>query len=363
MEQTKRNWWPLVIVGVLIVIVVILAVLPKNSLPKENIKIGAVLPLSGVGAYTGIEMKKGMEMCNPGNINFVFEDSFSTPQQGISAYNKITKIDKVDVSILSISQVVAAILPIAKENKDFVIASGVTAADVGKNGGDTVFRYFVDGYVAAKFIAKSMFQKDVQSIGLIYLQDEFGMTYKKGLEDSAKDAGVTVYAEAIRQTDVDFSTIVTKLKEKGIQSILVVAYDKQTLQAVKQVKEFNLNIPIFTGWMMWMMADGRLQKGTESLLDSVYFPSPSFFLQGNEKAKMFNKNYSEKYGLGSNIFAAIGCDLSILIGENNLNNYQKLLNLKSFEGTNGKMVQEEYGEFYLPLKMVRFVDGNLEVIK
>lgn len=347
----KKSAW---IVFVIVVVILAIAYLNKSTNNLTAIKVGAVLPLSGATSYFGEEMKKGMEVCNPGNLSFVFEDSFATAQQGISAYNKVTKIDKVDATIVAMSSVVPAILPIAKENKDFVIASVVSAADVGKIGGDSVFRYFTDGYTDAKVISAKMAEKGFKNIGMMQLKNELGETYKRGIEDYAKENGMKVYIETFLPTDTDYSTSLSKLKQNNVDAILVVAMAPQTLQVIKKIKELGLNVGLFTGWMM---ADPTIQKGNEIVLDGVYSPSPYFLLGQSEEAKVFNDLYKAKYNNVSNIYAAIGCDLSKMIGENNLKSYTDLESIKTFKGVNGEIPQSEFGEFYFPLKMTQFVGG------
>jgi hypothetical protein len=76
------------------------------------------------------------------------------------------------------------------------------------------------------------------------------------------------------------------------------------------------------------------------------------------EVKDFNDMYKIKYNASANIYAAIGCDLSKMIGENNIRNYAQLESLKIFKGVNGEIPQEQYGEFYFPLKMTQFINGK-----
>ena len=138
MQKQNKIYLGIGIVAVLLIATII--IFSNQQKNDETIKIGAILPLSGYGTYMGLEMQKGMDMCNPGNIQYIYEDSAGLATTGVMAYNKLNNVNNVDLTIVGLSTVVPAILPIAKENKDFVIATIVTAKDVGKTGGDTVFR-------------------------------------------------------------------------------------------------------------------------------------------------------------------------------------------------------------------------------
>jgi branched-chain amino acid transport system substrate-binding protein len=355
--MTKKIIW--IIIAAIVVILVAWGITRNtDNVSGEKIKVGAVLPLSGATAYFGEEMKKGMEMCNPGNLEYVFEDSVGTPQQGISAYNKLTRIDKADVTVVGMSTVVPAILPIAKENKDFVITTIVTAADVGKNGGDTVFRYYIDGAVIGEIIANSMLKKDVKKVGVLYVQNEYGETYKNGAVDFLNSKSILVYPESFLATDTDFSTAILKLKQQGVDSVLVVAYDKQTLQIVSKIKDSNLGVDIYNAWM-WSDAD--LAKNTK-ILEGVIMPRSEYLFGSSDKTMKFDQEFKAKFGVQSNQYGSIGCDLSKLIGENNINTAEKLSNLKKFSGVNGEITQAENGEFYFPVKMIQYIGGKTAVL-
>jgi len=166
---------------------------------------------------------------------------------------------------------------------------------------------------------------------------------------------LTVYTETFLPTDTDYSTSLSKLKQNKVESILVVGMAPQTLQIIKRIKELGLKADIFTGWMM---ADPTIQKGNEVTLDGVYSSSPYFLLGLSGEVKSFNEAYTVKYNKPSNIYAAIGCDLAKMIGDNNLKSYEQLESLKTFTGVNGEIPQSEFGEFYLPLKMTQFIGGK-----
>jgi branched-chain amino acid transport system substrate-binding protein len=345
----KKIVWAVVVI---VVVVLIGWGMVKNTktVDGEKIKVGAVLPFSGNSAFYGDEIKKGMEMCNPGNLEYVYEDSVGSPATGISAFNKITQIDKVDVTIVGMSTVVPAILPIAKDKKDFVIATMVTAADVGKTGGDTVFRYYSDGYKAAQVISDSMVKYGAKNIGILYVQNDFGETYKKGAEDFLKNKDVVIYPESFLATEVDFSTSLLKLKQNKVDAIMIVAYDKQTLQIITKIKDLKLEADVFSAWM-WN--DSDFEKNPE-IFNGVY-AARSYFLSGSgDKVVNFKTDFMAKYNSIPSQFAAIGCDLAILLGENNIRTPEQLTSLESFNGINGKIIQAEYGEFDFPIQVIQY---------
>lgn len=352
-----KKWLWVLLVIVVILVVVLLVINPRELAGK--IKVGVVMPLSGTSAFFGEQFKKGMEMCNPGNLEYFYEDSLGAAATGVTAYNKATQIDKVDVTIVGMSTVIPAILPIAKQNKDFVIATFVTAADIGKIGGESVFRYYVNGYGGGQTIAESMVKRGVKNVGIIYVQNEYGEAYKNGAADLLKNKNISVSLESILATEVDPSTSLLKLKQKGVDSILVVAYDKQTLQIVSKIKELKFAGDVYGAWM-W--GDKDLNTNSQAL-EGIIIPRSLYLFGSNEKAVKFNNMMKEKFNSEGNQWVAIGCDLSMLIGENNVDTFEKMKKLKSFNGINGEIKQAEYGEFAFPVKMVQYKGGVVSALE
>jgi len=326
---------------------------------EGKIKVGIVMPLSGPQAYLGAEMQKGLEICNPGNIVYIFEDCEGIASKGVSAFNKLNSIDNVDLTIVGLSTIVPAILPIAKDEKKFVITTITTASEVGKRGGDTVFRFYLDGENAAKTLADSMIKNEASKAGIFYVQNEFGQTYAKAAQLFFESNEIPVYKDSFQATELDFSTQITKLKNNKVDSILVIAYDKQSLQIISKLKESGIEAKIFTAWM-WHDND---YKNNPIILEKVYTTRSAYLFSSGTKALNFNQEYKSKYDSQGSQFSAIGCDLSNLIGNNQIDTAEKMNNLNNFSGINGEIIPKEFGEFNFPIKNIQFSDENTNTLE
>ncbi len=147
--MTKKQ----LIIGAAIVIVLAAfacACLDKQPTESEEIKIGAVLPLTGDGAKYGQSAKSGLDLAveeinaNGGIkgkfINVIYEDTKMEPKEGTSAVLKLLTIEKVPAIIGAMaSSVTLAIAPIAEENK-VVLLSPVSSSPLITDAGDYIFR-------------------------------------------------------------------------------------------------------------------------------------------------------------------------------------------------------------------------------
>src|SRR3972149_8364316 len=108
------------------VISLILPILFAATLYAQDLKIGAILPLSGDAASWGEAGKEGIELAidevnGKGGINgkkvaIIYEDTQAQPEKGASAMLKLTSIDKVPAVIGDIvSATTLAAAPIAEK--------------------------------------------------------------------------------------------------------------------------------------------------------------------------------------------------------------------------------------------------------
>ncbi|MCK4458341.1 MAG: ABC transporter substrate-binding protein [Methanosarcinales archaeon] len=145
-----------ILIGVVLFLAVIAGACLQDTQPDE-IRIGAILPLTGEAAEYGEDAKLGIDLAveeinaaggiNGKRIQVVYEDSQATPSQGVSAIQKLTTVDKVPVIIGAMaSSVTLAIAPIAEENK-VVLLSPASSAPQITEAGDYIFRTeFSDAY-------------------------------------------------------------------------------------------------------------------------------------------------------------------------------------------------------------------------
>ena len=91
----------------ILIIVGIVVAFPNNK--QDDVKIGAILPLSGDYSIIGTEIKNGMELAkyeiamDGFDVNIIYEDDESfLPRAVVNAANKLVNIDKVDVALTAI---------------------------------------------------------------------------------------------------------------------------------------------------------------------------------------------------------------------------------------------------------------------
>jgi branched-chain amino acid transport system substrate-binding protein len=245
---------------------------------SAQIKIGAAGPLTGSNASFGAQLQKGAEQA-VADINakggvlgkkLVLEmgDDACDPKQAVSVANKFASdgVVFVDGHFCSSSSI-----PASKVYTDEGILMMTPASTNPKFTDDGAWNLFRDcgrddqqGAVAGAFMAK-----EFKGRKIAILHDN--TAYGKGLADETKKnlnkAGVqealyTAYVPGER----DYSALVSRLKQAGIDVIYIGGYYTETGLILKQAKEQGMNVTVVGGDALvtnefWQIT-GNLGEGT-----------------------------------------------------------------------------------------------------
>jgi branched-chain amino acid transport system substrate-binding protein len=302
-----------IILGIIIVILIILVAAFYKPVPKETIKIGAILPLSGGAAAYGEQVKNGIDLAlekNPNSrINLVYEDSQCDSKESVSAYNKLVAIDGIKIIIGDFcSSSTLSITPLAEKDHVILITPGAAAEKI-TNGG-YVFRNHVlitqkTGLLATA--ASTKFKKAAiifNSANDVFV--ESSNVFKNIYNNVNGDEIVSV--ESFKTSDTDFRTQLLRMKSQKPEAIYIGSIMPETALIVKQMKELNIEAQILTDDSV---LDPNFLKVTSDLSEGIIFGTTKF---GKESAPDFWKDYYDSFGKEPTIFSAQGYDtLNILL--------------------------------------------------
>ena len=180
-----------IVIGIVIAVVVVAGVylVSNNSQeavstpkPQQTVKVGAILPLSGPYAKIGEDAQKAIQMALKGenNITLVFEDSQFNAKTAVSAYQKLTSIDKVDALVNLDSVSFAAINPLISEKGILTLQ----IAESNIHNKDTIFQVMPSSYPLFTELGKVSGDK-YGKVALVYGSAEFLVKnadfFKKGI--------------------------------------------------------------------------------------------------------------------------------------------------------------------------------------
>lgn len=299
------------IIGIVIALVFIGIVYVNNQKKEEskNIKIGAVLALSGPSAIWGESVKNGMELAlkDHPEITIIYEDSKGTAADGISAYQKL-KLQEPDVFVTSLSIVSVPLADIAKKEKKTMIITQSAANNITN---EYAYRYYTDAdhFATPSFESDISPLKNAKRLAVVYRNDEYAKSVANKINQLAKEQGKQiVYLETYVPNEIDFSTILLKAKETNPDALLFIPTPpSESLAILKKVEELKFNMPIVE--VSNVQSDPETQAKAPNI--TFYTNQFAFSIAGNSED--FKQRYRINYNKEPNFVAAFGYDIINLI--------------------------------------------------
>lgn len=309
----------------------------------SEIKIGAVLPLTGDVATFGKSTKQGIELAieqynkNGGllgkQIKLVVEDDENKPESGISATQKLISSEKV-VGILGsvASKVVLAMAPVATQNKvPLVTGSSTNAKVTTEKGNEFAFRAcFIDPF-QGKVIAK--FSKDTLKAQTAAVMYDVGNDYSIGLAENFKtvfeqNGGKVVAYKSYNTGATDFNAQLTSIKQLNPDVLILTDYYQTVGLIAKQAKQLGITAKMLGG-DGWDSPD--LVKIGGDAVNGGYFSNHYSPDDTSADVQQFLKDYKAKFnGETPDALAALGYDAAKMLFEA----------IKSANSTDGEAIRQ-----------------------
>ena len=286
---------------------------PQMEGLSGEISIGLVYPATGRLASVGMEMRNGFELAlkevnnsQHGNtkLKFITEDDRSTVEGAVEAFNKLIHQDGVPVILgPATSSATETAFPIAQQNR--VIAISSTAAARGLSAiGDFVFRTILTTDVLiTSGIKITQARLAYQKVGIIYDEtDLFSADGAAVMRESLTANGVEILTtETFQSGDTDFSEQLTRIKDSNPDAIFVSALPPDKPEILMQARQ--LGIPDSVPFIINTLTTADVQAAGDAAEGTIAFTSwvNTADTPGNQA---FTQNYSAKYGIEPNIWAA-----------------------------------------------------------
>lgn len=362
-----------IIVGLVIIIIVAGVFIGFNKNKNNNsetgvktYKIGIIAPLTGDLAYFGADFVNGVkvvldEVAAKGEkMEIIVEDSKFDVPAAVSAYQKMASVDKPDVIFSFGNGADEALIPLADKDAmplllTFSSASGLPAKS------EWVFRYFTnadtDGPVMAKYAAE---QLGLKTVGILYVQDGFGVDLNKTFTQNFEQMGGNVVAaEPIQYTEYSYKTQLTKIQAANPEAIYLIGQDFQNLIALKEIKELGFQGKILS---VGTIATKQTIDKAAGNAEGVYLTA--FCTDGTPEG--YKEKFRTKYNQDPGFMGELGYDMIKFVDMADGNGSaskeelsKNLLKIKDYQTNSGLVSSSADGEIIIPLcpKVIR--DGKI----
>ncbi|MEN3283373.1 MAG: branched-chain amino acid transport system substrate-binding protein [Solirubrobacteraceae bacterium] len=282
-----------------------------NQKLEGEVKVGLVLPLTGVNATIGADMKRGVDLAlakiNSGDgvlgkkLVPVIEDSEGNPTETVAAAKKLVNVDHVPVVIGEYSS--GNTIPMAQwlnRSKVPLIDVASSSAKIGDIG-DYVFAVVGFDSLAGKYVAKAMWARGYRKIAFLGPNNDFGSGLRDAVKEHFQELGGRVISQTLyTEGESDYRQELQRIQGAHPDAIAITTYGKDGALIDREAFELGVTkIPMFGIYLSQDIpdADPKAVEGREGLELNTIGPG------GTEYRKAYQKAYGFDFKTSFNSFA------------------------------------------------------------
>lgn len=332
------------------------AVLFPIGVSGEELRIGAILPLSGDAAAVGEACRNGIEMAladrEKEGVTVLYEDDRNTPSVSVTALQKL-KQQRVDAILSWSSGPGNALAPLAEQSK-LPLLSIATDPEIVRHR-----RYAVNLWVTpreqARVLIDELTKKGLATIARVSAEQS-GMLAMRDAFDEINDGKITLALDQSFPSDAkDFRSYLTRIAAAPqLKAIFVNLYLGQTGVFARQAREMGITLPLVNIETFEDLNDVRLSNGT--LINQWY-------VQAGDAMSDFERRYRERFPRAA-ILSAGNCHDGVQLIVNGSRDPSGIAaylhNVKEFSGAMGVFSALPDNTFSLPAVVKRVTPTGFE---
>jgi len=249
---------------------------PGNDADVMEVKIGAVLPLSGVVASDGEAALRGLQIAEadlnasgdlPFKVKIEPRDGKFEPRESLNAFNLLLSQNVVGMLLIGDNTCQMTKTQVARREIPTIASMVVTERSV--KGNDWMFRCWPPIATSSRIMARHMRSAgSVSRAAVFHIDAVYGLESEKGFRAAfEKEGGKIVATESFPFLASDLRPQVAKLLEVCPDGIFVTGFGQGLITAINQLREGGWKGKIFTDTAV---VDPRVKKNLTSLVDIVF---------------------------------------------------------------------------------------------
>lgn len=216
---------------------------PGNS---EQLRIGAILPLSGQSASLGNYIRNGIALSyeklpaeRKKQVELFYEDDGWQIPRSVSAYRRLVSHHKVNAFLVVGSAVGNALAPLAEKDGIPLISIGASDFNVVK-GRTFAFIHWVTPEVEARVMVEEIRKRGYKHLALISGEQEGILAVYRAVIKELKRVGLDgkiVLDQKFLTTETDFRTYVAKARKRQVDGVIVCLFPGALSSFAKQIRQ------------------------------------------------------------------------------------------------------------------------------
>ncbi|WP_027349326.1 ABC transporter substrate-binding protein [Halotalea alkalilenta] len=270
-----------------------LAVATSTQAAEPPIKVGLVAALSGQSAKSGEALTRGLTMAidevnAQGGVlgrplELVRRDDESNPSKGMLAARELIQREKVTVLFGGLDTPVSlAIVPLANQLKVPFMGIWAAGTKITENGAadNYVFRVSAVDELVDEALVKYGADQGMKKPGMILINNPWGESNEAGFKRALEKRGLeNAGVERIQDSDLDVVPQLTRLKNAGADTLLMVGNVGPSAQVVKSLDRMGWDVPVVSHWGP---AGGRFGELAGPSASRVHFIQTYVFTEHND---------------------------------------------------------------------------------
>lgn len=341
----------------------------------EDIKVGLLLPFSGVYAALGEEIEAGFRLgldtygADSGAIFEVLrEDTEAAPPVGLAKTRKLVMQDEVDVLAGVVSSgVLGAIRDVVDGAKvPLIVANAGNDEATGESCSPYITRMSFSNQQVNRPMGKYLVDQGITKVFTVAPDYAAGQQMIKAFADAFTAAGGEIVGQEFTpfQKTQDFGPYLAKAKSSGAQAVYAFYAGGEAISFVKQYDSFGMKeaLPLYgAGFLtsqLYLAAEGPAAEGVVTALH--YVPTID-----NEANKQFVEAFKAKAGHLPSEYAVHGYDAgralaeAVKSGATDRATLAAALQKTSFDGPRGKTaIDPATNNIVQPIYVYQIVAGE-----
>lgn len=224
------------------------------------VKVGLVIPQSGVYAPLGTDMQRGWDLWlqQHGNriggreVTTVVADEGENPQTGVPAVQRVLQSDQVDVVVGLVNSATAlGAAPLMSEAKKILLVANAGAADItGTSRTPYVWRTSFQNAQVAAAAGPYLAQQNIQG-GVFLIAPDYaaGTEVRAAFKAAYEAAGGRIAGEAAPPfgTTQDYQPFLAQIRQSGAGAVFCFFAGAEAVRFVQQYSQFGLkeSVPLY----------------------------------------------------------------------------------------------------------------------
>jgi branched-chain amino acid transport system substrate-binding protein len=363
----------------------LIAALPAGAAYAQDIVLGASVQLTGPVANTGryyrdayqfaidkINAAGGVKVgSQTRKLALKLYDNQSDVNLSVRQYTQLVSQDKVDLLLGPFaSNFALADSAVSEKYKVPMVQGGGASDQIFSRKFKYIFGTLApaSNYFGSTVDMMKTLKPQPKTVALLYADDSFDVSVANGTRPKLKAAGFDIVVDERYSTNAtDFNSLLSQVKSKNADVVLVAGHETEILNFVRQAKSLSVAPKMYSFTVGVPSEDFRKALGHDAdyaLGMTAWLPSPSLKDRWFGDAQKFAAEYKAKYGYEPDYHAASGAaDVETLVqaiedaGSTDPQKVRDALAKVSFDSLYGPIAFAANGQIDLPQVVIQ-VQGN-----